>query len=193
MPEPITDHSRIINHVLAPPGGEYALDPVHTFVAFSAQHLIVGRVRGRFETVSGVITVGDDPMATSVEVTVETASVNTMTAARDNDLRSERFLDVATFPTMTYRSTGVTEMPSGVWLVRGDLTLRGITRPMELTTRFEGSLTDPSGKARVAFRARGSITRGDFGLTTELLKEAGGLLVGNDITLEIDAEAARPL
>jgi polyisoprenoid-binding protein YceI len=193
VPEIVDDHSRVVNNVLAPPAGVYKLDPVHTFVTFSVQHLIIGRVRGRFDAVEGTITVGEDPLVTAVEVSVETRSVNTMTAARDDDLRSERFLDVAKYPTMTYRSAGVTAVPGGAWLVKGDLTLRGVTRPVELLARFEGSLTDPYGNARVAFHARGSITRTDFGLTTELLKEAGGLLVGKDIILEIDAEAIRPL
>jgi len=177
------DHSRVVNHTLVPEAGVYEIDPVHTFVGFSAQHLVVGRVRGRFE----------DPEASMVEVAIETASINTLHPMRDDDIRSGHYLDVANHPTMTYRSTGVTERPAGEWLVAGHLSLRGVTRPSELVVRFGGAVTDPFGNARLAFHAKGSITRSDFGLHYELVKEAGGLLVGQDLAIEIDAEAIRPL
>lgn len=187
------EHSRIVNHALAPPVGKFDLDPVHTFVGFSAQHLVVGRVHGRFEAVQGTITVAEDPSASTVEVSIDTTSINTLMPVRDDDLRSAHYLDVERYPTMTYRSTATTELTAGKQLVTGDLTLHGVTRPVALTVRFGGAVTDPSGNSRVAFHADGSITRHDFGFTYELLKEAGGLLVGNDIAIEIDAEAIRPL
>jgi polyisoprenoid-binding protein YceI len=93
---------------------------------------------------------------------------------------------------MTYRSTTTCELTAGAWLVTGDLTLHGVTRPVEFTVRFGGAVIDAYGNARVAFHAHGSITRHDFGLTYELLKEAGGLLVGKDIAIDIDVEAIRP-
>lgn len=188
-----TDHSRLVNHRLVPPVGTFALDPAHTFVGFIAQHLVVGRVRGRFESVQGSITVAEDPADSTVAVEVVTASVATLNSARDDDLRSDHFLDVARYPTMVYSSTTLRELPAGDWLLTGDLTLRGVTRPVELTVRFGGAATDDYGNARIAFHAAGSITRSDFGLNYELVKEAGGLLVGRDVTLDIDAEAIRPL
>jgi polyisoprenoid-binding protein YceI len=187
-----SDHSRIVNHVLAPPVGTFELDPVHTFVAFSAQHLVVGRVRGRFEVVQGTIVVADDLRDSSAVVSVETASLTTLNPMRDDDVRSEHYLDVEHYPTMTYRSTSALESTAGVWRITGDLTLHGVTRPVELTVRFGGAVTDASGNIRIAFHADASITRRDFGLTYELLKEAGGMLVGKDIAIEIDAEAIRP-
>lgn len=187
------DHSRIVNHVLAPPVGTFNLDPVHTFVTFSAQHLVVGRVRGRFEAVQGTIVVADDLTQSSVEVSIETASITTLNPMRDEDVRSVHYLDVEQYPTMTYRSTVATESTAGVWRVTGDLTLHGVTRPVELTVRFGGAVTDAYGNIRIAFHATATITRRDFGLTYELLKEAGGLLVGKDIVIDIDAEAIRPL
>ncbi|MGM7774482.1 YceI family protein [Arthrobacter sp. KNU-44] len=187
------DHSRIVNHVLAPPVGTFDIDPVHTFVAFSAQHLVVGTVRGRFEAVQGTIVVADDLTESSVEVSIETSSLTTLNPVRDDDLRSENYLDVRHYPTMTFRSTAAFESTAGVWQVTGDLTLHGVTRPVELTVRFGGAVTDASGNVRIAFHAHASITRRDFGLTFELLKEAGGLLVGKDIAIDIDAEAIRPL
>jgi len=187
------DHSRVVNHALVPPAGTFDLDPAHTFVTFSAQHLVVGRVRGRFEAVQGVVTVGEDPSASAVEVSVETASITTLNATRDDDLRSQHYLDVARYPMMTYRSTVTSELTAGAWLVTGDLTLHGVTRPVALTVRFGGAVSDSSGNVRVAFHARGSLTRHDFGLSYELVKEAGGLLVGKDVAIGIDAEAIRPL
>jgi polyisoprenoid-binding protein YceI len=193
MPEASAERTRVVNHALVPAVGVYEVDPVHTFVGFSAQHLVVGRVRGRFEEVSGTVTIAEDPSGSRLEVVVQTASINTMVAMRDQDLRSERYLDVAHHPTMTYRSTRVTQTPAAGWLVIGDLTLQGVTRPVELMVRFGGGVTDPFGNVRLGFHASGSITRSDFGLTFELLKEAGGLLVGKDVTLDIDAETIRPV
>ena len=189
--DPAGDHSRVVNHVLVPTSGLYAIDPVHTFVGFSAQHLVVGRVRGRFARVAGTVTIADEPTASSLEVSVETASISTLLATRDDDLRSERFLDADTYPTMTYRSTGVIERPRGEWGVLGGLTLRGVTCPIPLTVHFGGSITDSSGKPRAAFHATGTITRSAFGLVAELSKEAGSMMIGDDITIDIEAEAVR--
>ena len=186
------DLSRIVNHALVPPVGTFEFDPVHTFVGFSVQHLVVGRVRGRFEAVRGTVTVAEDPSASTVEASIETALITTLNSTRDDDLRSEHYLDVERYPTMTYRSTTTRELPAGAWLVTGDLTLHGVTHPVEFTVRFGGAVTDAYGNARVAFHAHSSITRHDFGLTYELLKEAGGLLVGRDVAIDIDAEAIRP-
>ena|SRR5215472_10080887 len=175
------------------PVGTFDLDPAHTFVGFSAQHLVVGRVRGRFEAVQGTITVGEDPSASTIEVTIEAASITTMLPARDDDLRSAHYLDVERYPIVTYRSTATSELPSGEWLVTGALTLHGVTRSVELTVHFGGAVTDPFSNVRLAFHARGTITRRDFGLTHELAKEAGGLFVGKDVAIDIDAEAIRPI
>jgi len=177
--------------VLVPSPGVYTIDPVHTFVGFAAQHLVVGRVRGRFERVAGTVTIAEEPIASSLEVSVETASLSTLFAARDEDLRSDRFLDCAAHPTMTYRSTGVIERPRGEWRVLGELTLRGVAKPVPLIVRFAGSIVDSSGTPRVAFHASGTVTRSDFGVVAELSKEAGSMLIGDDINLDIEAEATR--
>jgi polyisoprenoid-binding protein YceI len=189
---PDGDHSRIVNHALVPPVGVFQLDPVHTFVSFTVQHLVVGRVRGRFETVKGTVTVAEDISASMLDVSIATASIITLNPARDADLRSQHYLDVERYPTMTYRSTAVSALPEAAGLVPGELTLRGVTRPVELTVRFGGSMTDSDGNIRVAFRAHGVLARRDFGLTYEIVKEAGALLVGKDIAIDIDAEAIMP-
>lgn len=167
------DHSRIANHVLVPRRGTYAIDPVHTFVGFTAQHLVVGRVRGHFERVAATVTIGEEPAASSLEVTIETASISTQSAARDEDLRSARFLDTDAHPTMTYRSTGVVERPRGEWHVLGDLTVRGVTNAVPLTVRFEGSTTDSWGNARAAFHARGTRHEATSGFSQSWARRQG--------------------
>jgi hypothetical protein len=117
---PAGDHSRIANHRLAPAPGVYAIEAVHTFVGFTAQHRVVGRVRGRVERVAGTVTIAEELIASSLEVTVETASISTPFVARDKDLRSDCFLDSDAHPTMTYRSTGFIERPrlsGGSWAI----------------------------------------------------------------------------
>jgi polyisoprenoid-binding protein YceI len=137
----------------------------------------------------GTITIAEDPTASTVDVRIDTASITTLNSVRDEDLRSEHFLDVERYPTMTYVSTSTRESATGGWLAIGDLSLHGVTRPMEFAVRFAGAVDDESGSVRVAFHADGSIARRDFGLTYELAKEAGGLLVGSDVAIDIDAEA----
>jgi polyisoprenoid-binding protein YceI len=176
---------------LVPAAGVYTIDAVHSFVGFAAQHLVVGRVKGMFERVEGTVTVAEEPTASSLAVTVETASINTLFAARDEDLRSDRFLDSDAYPTMTYRSTGVIERPRGEWLVLGELTLRDVTKPVPLTVRFGGSITDSWGNQRASFHAVGTVTRSEFGLVAELEKEAGSMMIGDDIALDVEAEATR--
>ncbi|MGA3221866.1 MAG: YceI family protein [Acidimicrobiales bacterium] len=115
---------------------------------------------------------------------METASISTLFAARDEDLRSGD-----AHPTMTYRSTRVIERPRGEWRVLGDLTVRGVTKPVPLTVRFAGSITDSHGAPRASFSASGTLTRSEFGLVAELNQEAGSMLIGDDITVDIEAEA----
>lgn len=114
------DHSRIANHALVPPVGTFEIDPVHAFVGFSAQHLVAGRVRGHFEAVRGTVTVTEDPSASTVEASIEAASITTLNSTRDDDLRSEHYLDVKRYPTVTYRITATCELTADAWLVTGD-------------------------------------------------------------------------
>lgn len=191
--QPSQDHSRVLNHALAPPAGTFEIDSAHTFVTFSAQHLVVGRVRGRFEEVAGTVTIADDLPTSTLEVRIEMSSIDTKNPTRDDDLRSPHYLDVAQFPVMTYSSRGLRELPAGEWMVVGDLTLHGVTKRVDLTVAYRGAVTDAYGNVRVSFHARTTITRSDFGLTYELSKEAGDLLVGKDVAIDIDVEAIHPM
>ncbi len=180
--------SRIYNGALFPIAGNYTIDPNHSFVDFIAQHLLVGQVRGTFHPVTGDIMIADDPTLSSFEISIDTASINTHHATRDEDLRSPRFLDVKKFPAMTYRSTGVTAEPGGHLTVEGDLTIRDITRPVSIDAVFKGIVEDPWGNTRVAFNGSAKISRRDFGLMADLIRETGGLLIGKDIFINIATE-----
>ncbi len=185
--------SRSESDRLIPPAGVFEIDPVHTFVNFRAQHLIVGRVQGRFESVSGAITVVDNVLDSHVEVSIDAASIATHFPMRDDHLRSAQFLDVEHFPTLTFTSTGITELPSGQWSIAGDLTIKGITAATELIVEFNGAVPDPFGNLRVGFHATTTVSRRDYGLDFELESHTGSLRVARDVTIEIDAEAVHPL
>ena len=178
---------------LVPPTGIFEIDPVHTFVTFRAQHLIVGRVQGRFETVSGTVTVEENVLDSHVEVVIDAASVATQFPMRDDDLRSSNFLDVANYPNLTFESTGITELPSGQWSITGDLTIKGVTVATALTVEFGGAVADPFGNLRLGFHATTTISRRDFGILHQLEDHSGSLQVARDVTIEIDAEAVHPL
>jgi polyisoprenoid-binding protein YceI len=189
----VSIQSRTETDRLVPPPGIFEIDPVHTFVTFRAQHLIVGRVQGRFETVSGTVTVDENVLDSHVEVVIDAASVATHMPPRDDDLRSSNFLDVANYPNLTFESTGITELPSGQWSIAGDLTIKGISVPTDLIVEFGGATPDPFGNLRVGFHATTTISRRDFGLLHQLEYHSGSLLVARDVTIEIDAEAVHPL
>ncbi|NJD77696.1 MAG: YceI family protein [Candidatus Methanoperedens sp.] len=180
--------SQIYNGALFPIAGDYIIDPQHSFAGFIAQHLMVGQVRGSFHPLTGNIRIADDPALSSLEISIDTASINTHNATRDEDLRSERFLDVRKFPAMTYSSTAVTAEPRGHLTVEGELTIRDVTRPVSFDVVLNGIADDPWGNTRAAFEGSAKISRRDFGLMTDLMRETGGLLVGKDIVINIAAE-----
>ncbi|TAM59970.1 YceI family protein [bacterium] len=193
MPEDSDELTRVVSGVHVPARGTYKIDPVHTFVRFGAQHLVVGRVRGRLVNVAGTIVVGESPIDLTLDVEIDPASVTTLNDVRDADLRSPRFLDVATFPKMTYRSKSATVSPQNRWLIAGELRLRNIARIVQLEAALGGVIVDSQGMARVGYHATGSLTRTDFGLTTDLEKETGGIAVSEDVVISIDVEATRSL
>jgi polyisoprenoid-binding protein YceI len=172
-----------------PAAGTYGLDAVHSEVGFSVRHVMVSKTRGRFSDVSGTVTIAEDPLASSVEVTIGTASVDTRDEQRDAHLRSPDFFDVEKYPSMTYRSTKVVPAGKNRWLVEGDLSLHGVTRNVPLEVSFEGAAVDPWGGVRAGFSARAEIYREDFGLTWNQALETGGVVVGKKVTIEIEAEA----
>lgn len=171
-----------------PMPGKYVIDSVHSFAQFAVQHMIVGQVRGRFDDIAGTINIMDDPLMSSVEILIETASVNTNNKDRDQDLRSERFFNVEKFPQMTFVGTGIKTELDGLFTIDGALTVRDITRPIVLKLEYGGIINDPWGNIRAAFQARAEINRREFGLLADLERETGGLLVGKDVSIDVSAE-----
>jgi len=185
-----------------PPPGTYKIDPDHSFAFFSAWHHVVGRVRGRFDRVNGAIIVSQDPAACALDIAIDTATINTQVAERDEDLRGPDFFDVKKFPAMIYRGRGIHRAsgvsPNSVWVMDGYLTIRDIARVVPLTftfpglvVQYPGSPNNPPGKpARPAFHASAALRRGDFGMTRDNLMELGAPPApGPDVEIEIDVEA----
>ncbi len=186
-----SDTTRIVNHHVVPAAGTYEIDAAHTFVDFTAQHIVVGHVRGRFTQLTGQITVAEELTQSAVSVSITARSIDTHVAKRDEDLRSAKYLDVATYPTITFASTSLVEYAGDQWGLVGDLTIKDVTRQVELLTQFTGSAIDDFGNSKVAFLAHAKVSRRDFGLTHELIKEAGSLLVGHDLEISLAVEAIR--
>jgi polyisoprenoid-binding protein YceI len=174
-----------------PESGAYLVDPAHTFAYFGAMHHIVGLVRGRFDKVTGTISVAKDPADCALDISIDTASIDTQVTRRDEDLRGPDFFDVKNFPAMTYRGRGIRKTADGAWVMDGSLTIRGVTKEVPLTFRFKGLFPGmPAGTpARTAFHASAAVKRGDFGMTRDNLMELEPNSKGPDVTIEIDVEA----
>ncbi|HET7603614.1 MAG TPA: YceI family protein [Gemmatimonadales bacterium] len=172
---------------------QWKLDPAHTLVEFTARHMMITNVRGHFTGVEGTITIDHDhPAESSVEARIDPASLTTGVVDRDNHLRSADFLHTEQYPDITFRSTEISgnyRQAGDSFTVKGDLTIGGTTRPVTLDVEFEGEAKDPWGGTRVSFSADTKIDRRDFGLTWNKALEAGGVLVGNDIRIHIEAQA----
>jgi polyisoprenoid-binding protein YceI len=183
--------TRTFNGIAIPQAGTFTIDPAHTTVSFVARHLMVSKVRGTFGEVSGSITIGDDPLASGVTATIGAASVSTGAADRDGHVRSADFLDVEKYPTLQFSSLRVESKEGNEFTVVGDLTIRGVTREVELAVEFEGVARSPWGAEVLGFTAKTQIDREDFGITWNAALETGGVLVSRKITIEIEAEAVR--
>jgi polyisoprenoid-binding protein YceI len=175
-----------VQPVIAP--GVWEIDPAHSNVEFVARHLL-SKVRGRFTGFEGAITVADDPNRSSVEATVDAASVDTHNPDRDAHLRSPDFLDVERFPSLSFCSTAVAEDSEGRYRVDGELTIRDVTRPVTLELEYLGWSDDPWGGKRAGFSAVTEIDRDEFGANYNVVLETGGLLVGKKVRIELEIEA----
>ena len=166
------------------------IDPAHTVAEFKVKHMMIANVKGHFPKVSGVLTLDESKLADSrVEATIEATSIETRDAQRDAHLKSADFFDVEKFPTLNFKSTNISVVRDGELSVEGDLTIRGVTRKVNF--QVEGPTPpskDPWGNTRVAISASAKINRKDFDLTWNAALETGGILVGDDVTITIDAE-----
>ena len=174
------------------PLNTYEIDPTHSAVHFSVRHLMVSNVRGEFTKLSGTIKFDpENPASSSVEATIDVNSISTRDQQRDAHLKSADFLDAEKFPTMTFRSKRV-EVQSGGGKVTGDLTIHGVTR--EITLDVEGpsqEMKDPWGKQRIGASASTKLSRKEFGLTWNAALETGGVMVGDEVKINIDVEFVR--
>lgn len=176
--------------VVAPAGtAVWKLDPTHANVEFAVRHLMISKVRGRFAEVEGTIRIDADDVSTAeLEVEIGSASVDTRTEKRDAHLRSPDFLDAERFPTLNFRSSKVERVGDDRLEVTGDLTIRDVTREIVLHVSELGTAMDPWGGERAGYEAKAKINRKDFGLTWNQALETGGVLVGEEVEIHLDAQ-----
>jgi len=185
---PAATVTRRVGGTELPIPGRWEIDPGHTEVAFIGRHFMLTKVRGRFTGVSGMIEVAEEPGESTIEVTIDMASVESGNQARDDHLRSPDFFDAADHPTATFTGRAAGWQGSHGTLA-GELTIRGITRPVTLATEYLGHAADPWGGQRAIFTAETTINREDWGLTWNMPLDGGGLLVSKEIRIEINVEA----
>lgn len=167
--------------------GTWDIDPVHSDIGFTVRHLVVTKVRGRFDKVTGHVVTGENPLESSVEVTIDLNSINTNAEQRDNHLRSADFFEVETHPTMTYRASGVRQVEDG-FVLDGELTLKGVTRTVPLEFELNGFSADPWGGTRIGASGSTEINRKDFNVNFEGVQN-GLAVVGDKIQITIELEA----
>jgi polyisoprenoid-binding protein YceI len=171
----------------------WEFDRAHTNIGFSAKHMMVSTVRGRFESFAGVVDLNEpNPADSHVDVSIDASSVNTNEPRRDGHLKSADFFDVEKYPTITYKSTKVEKLSGDTYRVTGDLTIKDVTREVPLDVTFEGESRGMQSERRAGFTITTSINRKDFELNWNVALEAGGWLVGDTVKIEIDAEVFEP-
>lgn len=172
--------------------GIWDIDPAHTRLGFAARHAMVATVRGGFNVFSGHIVLDPaDPANSTAEVEIDAASITTGNDQRDGHLRSPDFLDVESFPTLTFRSTGAEKVDEDEYKMHGELVVKGVAKPVTLDLEFQGSSPDPFGNVRAGFEGRTTINRKDWGLTWNVAIEGGGILVGDKVKIELDVSAIK--
>lgn len=170
--------------------GDYTVDPAHTRVGFSVRHAMVTTVRGAFQDFEGTATLDPaNPSASSVEIRIKVASVDTGQAQRDEHLRTADFFEAEKYPEIVFLSTGVEQVDSETYTVTGDLTIKDVTRPVSVDFTLTGSARDPYGNLRVGFEGATTINRTDWGLTYNAALETGGVLVSDKVKLQFDVSA----
>lgn len=171
---------------------KWNFDPVHSTISFWVRHLMISKVHGTFTKWQGQLEFDESrPEDARVQVQIDAASIDTKEPQRDTHLRSADFLDVTNYPTITFRSTGVERAGDRRYRIRGDLTVKNVTKPVVLDVEYTGRVKDPWGNERVGFTAKTSLNRKDFGITWNQTLDAGGVLVGDEIQVDIEAEAIK--
>lgn len=169
--------------------GTWDIDPVHSDVSFSVRHMMVSKVRGRFAAFSGEIVTAEDLAASSVTVTIDATSIDTNNAQRDGHIKSTDFFHVEEHPTWTFISTAVRAGDDGDLIVDGDLTIKGVTKPITLDVEIGGFGPDAYGGTRAGFSASTTISRNDFGVDISMPLDGGGVVVGEKIQINLEIES----
>lgn len=170
--------------------GTWTVDAGHSNVGFVVRHLMVAKVRGHFAEFSGTITVGENPLESKVEATVQAASITTNDEGRDGHLKSTDFFEIEQFPTLELVSTGI-ETRGADYVLHTDLTVHGVTKSVDFDLEFEGVVQDPWGNTKAGFTAETEISRKDFGLEWNAALESGGVLVGDKVKIILEIEALK--
>jgi polyisoprenoid-binding protein YceI len=174
-----------------PVAGTYKLDAAHKRVGFVVKHLMVSKVRGNFGEAEATITVAENPLESSVTASITTASVFTGQPDRDNHLRTGDFFEAEKYPTIEYRSTGIKSWDGNEFVLTGELTIKDVTKPVDLLVEFEGVGRSPYGFDVFGFSASTEVDREDWGLTYNMALETGGVMIGKKVKIEIEGEAIR--
>jgi len=186
-----TSAARTYNGTDIPVPGTYALDANHKRVGFVARHLMVSKVRGEFKEATATIVVAEDPLQSSVSATIQADSFHSNQEQRDGHVKSPDFLHTEKWPTLEYRSTGVKSFEGNEFVVTGELTIRDVTRPVDLKVELDGVGRSPYGQDVFGFSATAEIDREDFGITYNMALEAGGVMISKTVKIEIEGEAIR--
>ncbi len=183
-----TPATRDYEGIETPVAGDYVLDKAHTTIEFVARHLMISKVRGRFTEFDGSIRIAEDPEQSVLDISIDASSINTSEANRDAHLRSADFFDADKYPKLTFRSTKIEHVEDTEWKLTGDLTIRGVTKPVTLDVEFLGVTVSPWGTRPFGFEATTEIDREDWGLTYNQALETGGVVIGKKVRIEINAE-----
>jgi polyisoprenoid-binding protein YceI len=173
------------------PAGTWTVDPAHSSVGFSVKHLGIATVRGHFDEFEGTLEIGEGDASARAHGTVQAVSVNTNDSGRDEHLRSADFFGVEANPELRFESTAIEHVEDETFLIHGDLTMNGITKPIKLTAEVQGTESDPWGNERVGLEVSGQLNRGDWNMTFNQALGSGNLLVGEKVKLELDISAIK--
>ena len=172
--------------------GDYTIDPVHSSIGFVARHAMITKVRGTFDEFDGRLHLdASDPSKSSATVTIKAASIDTRNADRDAHLRSNDFFAMDEYPEIVFESSGVERVDDTTFRITGDLTIRGVTRPVTFDLEYNGAAIDPFGNHRVGFEGSVQVNRKDWGITWNAPLELGGVIVSDKVTLEFDISAIK--
>ncbi|MEX2627882.1 MAG: YceI family protein [Ilumatobacteraceae bacterium] len=183
--------STAISPVLHELTGSYTIDPSHSRLGFVARHAMVTKVRGGFNDFTGTFTIADDVAGSNASLTIQAASVDTRNSDRDEHLRSNDFFAMEEHPEIRFASSDIVKVDDANYRVTGDLTLRGVTKPVTIDLEYAGSATDPWGNTRVGFEGSTQVNRKDWGLVWNAALDGGGILVSEKVTLEFEISATK--